>query len=919
MTKTTDTTTPEDYGAELAVDATLDLSLTRDNAPADGTSTNVAMATITNDGDLVGDVLIDFQITGGSAVFTDTGTQTVTKKTNPLLMASAQFTDTVGESGTISATVHLRASLTKEVAYRFSPTVAKNFVLTLTPTRDGATADGTDFDTVTAKLVDEKGAPAAGQMLVFTVSGSPSASFRSNGQQSLSLATGSQGTVSADIVDNSNKSESVTVFCALKSDARVNDHTTVQFKAATVTGRKLLLVPTKDRAPANGTDRNRVTATYLNADETPVANESLVFSLDKSAIATFINGKKSTTALTDQDGKASAALVDKANRRDVVTVACSPANDANINATTPVVFKAPSAPPGDLELDLNVLKNFAAADGKAANKVQATVHDGDHKPVADAPVLFSVSPTNNARFTNGQTTITQNTNVGGQVSVSLVDGAQRDDTVQVSAALVSDPGISDSKPVTFRRPVPYATLKLRPTIDNALADGQDVDELTVQVGDADGNPLAGQTVTLSVPAGSARFQANMTTTLDVTTGADGTALARVVDDAGQDDTVVSTGVLASDNTVSDTTPLHFREPGFDLQLAVTKDNASADGKDHDTVTATLTDGAKRPVAGQTLNFSLPSGGSAQLTGGGTTASVVTGSDGTAGIGVTDLASSDTTVSVTCAMAAHPAVSKSIDAHFKGRSTSAIASFAVNGLVTNGKNNDGTPCQVQAVIVPVAGSAAADYIVRFSGFQNRNLSPNFIRITPPGQSSGGTQQEYLVPVTVRGTTTTDAWVHYIYSDVGSTGVQAELLTMDRTHVAYSSPNTTVNFAGTPAPAPTPTPTLPQLQVTCSQFEPRYAPPQAYYICQMQVQVVNGMNATGTFTVSSNGQLIFCAYPRTDNMQSRFNFQIAGGTPAALSVCNADFANGVTRPLTIAYNGTTVWSGTVNPTTFAVTGN
>ncbi|WP_379941888.1 Ig-like domain-containing protein, partial [Escherichia coli] len=266
--------------------------------------------------------------------------------------------------------------------------------------------------------------------------------------------------------------------------------------------------------------------------------------------------------------------------------------------------------------DLVVIKDGSEADGATANTLRARVTDAFGNALAGQTV--SVLADNSA--TTAPTVITE---PDGTVEISVT--SQTAGTSTVTATINSS---SQSQNVTFIADVRTAKIAdLVVTRDNSVADGAMANTLQVKVTDANGNTLAGQTV--SVLGGN-----GATVSPTVITGPDGTVEISV--------TSQTAGVSAVTATINNSTASQNVMFIADVRtakiadLVVIKDGSEADGSTANTLRARVTDAFGNALAGQTVSV---------LGGNGATVSptVITGPDGTVEISVTSQTAGASTV------------------------------------------------------------------------------------------------------------------------------------------------------------------------------------------------------------------------------------------------------------------------------------
>ncbi|MEF7073227.1 invasin domain 3-containing protein, partial [Escherichia coli] len=204
-------------------------------------------------------------------------------------------------------------------------------------------------------------------------------------------------------------------------------------------------------------------------------------------------------------------------------------------------------------------------------------------------------------------------------------------TAGISAVTASINNSSQSRNVTFIADVRTAQIaSLEVTQDNAVADGAMANTLQVRGTDANGNTLAGQTV--SVMAGN-----GATVAPAVTTQPDGTVEIPVTSQ-----TAGASAVTASINSSSQSRNVTFVADVRTAKIAdlvVIKDGSVADGATANTLQARVTDAFGNALAGQTV--SVLADNSATVA-----PAVITEPDGTVDISVTSQTAGISTVTAT---------------------------------------------------------------------------------------------------------------------------------------------------------------------------------------------------------------------------------------------------------------------------------
>src|SRR5690606_29248555 len=195
---------------------------------------------------------------------------------------------------------------------------------------------------------------------------------------------------------------------------------------------------------------------------------------------------------------------------------------------------------------------------------------------------------------------------GTQTVTTGVDGTGVVQATSTTAGMVTVEALVDGTEInnspataTFvAGPVDYDKSNLAVTKDNAVADGVDYNEFTATIVDAFDNPIAGVDVVFNItnPDGT-------TDTQTVTTGVDGTAVIQPTSTTAGDVTVAAL-VDGTEINNSPATATFVAGPALfrSSNLAVTKDNAVADGVDYNEFTATIVDAFDNPISGVDVVF-----------------------------------------------------------------------------------------------------------------------------------------------------------------------------------------------------------------------------------------------------------------------------------------------------------------------------
>ncbi|HHJ0578642.1 TPA: Ig-like domain-containing protein, partial [Escherichia coli] len=231
--------------------------------------------------------------------------------------------------------------------------------------------------------------------------------------------------------------------------------------------------------------------------------------------------------------------------------------------------------------ELVVSRDNSVADGAMANMLRARVTDAFGNALAGQTV--SVLADNGA--TTAPTVITE---PDGTVEISVTS-----QTAGTSAVTASINNSSQSRNVTFIADVSTAKIADLVVIkDGSEADGSTANTLQVKVTDANGNTLAGQTVSVIADNGATVAPA-------VITEPDGTVEISVTSRTAGISTVTAT-INSSSQSQNVTFIADIRTAQI-ADLVVIKDGSAADGATANTLQARVTDAFGNALAGQTVS------------------------------------------------------------------------------------------------------------------------------------------------------------------------------------------------------------------------------------------------------------------------------------------------------------------------------
>ena len=548
-----------------------DLVVIKDGSEADGATANTLRARVT---DAFGNALAGQTV----SVLADNGATTApTVITEPDGTVEISVTSQTAGISAVTATIN---NSTASQNVMFIADVRTTKIADLVVIKDDSVADGAMANTLRVKVTDAFGNALAGQTVsVLAGNGATTAP---------TVTTQPDGTVEISVTSQTAGISAVTASINNSSQSR-----NVTFIADVSTAQIASLEVTQDNAVADGAMANTLLVRVTDAFGNTLAGQTVSVLADNGATT-------APTVTTQPDGTVEISVTSQTAGTSAVT--------ASINSSTAsrnVTFVA------DVRTakiaDLVVIKDGSVADGAMANTLRVKITDAFGNTLAGQTVSVLAD--------NGATTApTVTTQPDGTVEISVTS-----QTAGISAVTATINNSTASQNVMFIADVRTAKIAdLVVTRDNSVADGAMANTLQVKVTDANGNTLAGQTV--SVLADN-----SATTAPTVITEPDG-----MVEISVTSQTAGTSAVTASINNSSLSQSVKFIADVSTAQIAmleVTQDNAVADGAMANTLQVKVTDAFGNALSGQTVSVLAGNGATVAPT-------VITEPDGTAEIPVT---------------------------------------------------------------------------------------------------------------------------------------------------------------------------------------------------------------------------------------------------------------------------------------------
>ena len=453
-------------------------------------------------------------------------------------------------------------------------------IATLSASNNGVLANENAANTVSVNVADEGSNPINDHTVTFAVLSGSATSF--NNQNT--AKTDVNGLATFDL--KSSKQEDNTVEVTLENGVKqtlivsfVGDSSTAQVD----------LQKSKNEVVADGNDSATMTATVRDAKGNLLNDVKVTFNVNSA------EAKLSQTEVNSHDGIATATLTSLKNGDYRVTASVSSGSQANqqVNfigdqSTAALTLSVPS---GDITVT-----------NTAPQHLTATLQDKNGNPLIDKEITFSVPNDVASQFSisNGGKGMTDSNGVAIASLTGTLAG-----THMITARLANS-NVSDAQPMTFVADKDRAVVVLQTSKAEIIGNGVDETTLTATVKDPSNHPVAGITVTFTMPQDVA---ANFTLENNgiAITQANGEAHVTLKGKKAGTHTVTAT--LGNNNT-SDSQPVTFVADKTSAQvvLQMSKDEITGNGVDNATLTATVKDQFDNEVNNLPVTFSSASSG-----------------------------------------------------------------------------------------------------------------------------------------------------------------------------------------------------------------------------------------------------------------------------------------------------------------------
>lgn len=342
---------------------------------------------------------------------------------------------------------------------------------------------------------------------------------------------------------------------------------------------------------ANENAANTVSVNVADEGSNPINDHTVTFAVLSGSATSFNN---QNTAKTDVNGLATFDL--KSSKQEDNTVEVTLEN--GVKQTLIISFVGDSS---TAQVDLQKSKNEVVADGNDSATMTATVRDAKGNLLNDVMVTFNV---NSAEAKLSQTEVNSHDGIATATLTSLKNGDYR-----VTASVSS--GSQANQQVNFIGDQSTAALPLSVPSGDITVTNTAPQYMTATLQDKNGNPLKDKEITFSVPN-------DVASKFSISNGGKGMTDSNGVAIASLTGTLAGTHMIMArlaNSNVSDAQPMTFvaDKDRAVVVLQTSKAEIIGNGVDETTLTATVKDPSNHPVAGITVNFTMPQDVAANFT------------------------------------------------------------------------------------------------------------------------------------------------------------------------------------------------------------------------------------------------------------------------------------------------------------------
>ena len=556
--------------------AQVDLQKSKNEVVADGNDSATMTATVRDaKGNLLNDVKVTFNVNSAEAKLSQTEVNSHDG------IATATLTSLKNGDYRVTASVSSGSQANQQVIFIGDQSTA---ALTLSVPSGDITVTNTAPQHMTATLQDKNGNPLKDKEITFTVPNDVASRFSiSNGGKGM---TDSNGVAIASLTGTLAGTHTVIATLGNNNASDAQPVTFVADKDNAI----VVLQTSKAEIIGNGVDETTLTATVKDPFDNVVKDLPVTFSTDPADTQL-----SQSTSNTNDSGVAEVTL-----KGTVLGVHTAEATLPNGNNDTKTVNIAPDA--SNAQVTLNIPAQQVVTNNSDSVQLTATVKDPSNHPVAGITVNFTMPQDVAANFTleNNGIAITQ---ANGEAHVTLKGKKAGTHTV---IATLGNNNASDAQPVTFVADKDNAIVVLQTSKAEIIGNGVDETTLTATVKDPFDNVVKDLPVTFSTDPADTQLSQSTSNTNDsgvAEVTLKGTVLG------------VHTAEATLPNGNNDTKTVNIAPDASNAQvtLNIPAQQVVTNNSDSVQLTATVKDPSNHPVAGITVNFTMPQDVAANFT------------------------------------------------------------------------------------------------------------------------------------------------------------------------------------------------------------------------------------------------------------------------------------------------------------------
>ena len=453
-------------------------------------------------------------------------------------------------------------------------------IATLSASNNGVLANENAANTVSVNVADEGSNPINDHTVTFAVLNGSATSF--NNQNT--AKTDVNGLATFDL--KSSKQEDNTVEVTLENGVKqtlivsfVGDSSTAQVD----------LQKSKNEVVADGNDSATMTATVRDAKGNLLNDVKVTFNVNST------EAKLSQTEVNSHDGIATATLTSLKNGDYTVTASVSSGSQAsqqvNFIGDQSTAALTLSVPSGDITVT-----------NTAPQHMTATLQDKNGNPLKDKEITFTVPNDVASRFSisNGGKGMTDSNGVAIASLTGTLAGTH------MITARVANSNVSDAQPMTFVADKDRAVVVLQTSKAEIIGNGVDETTLTATVKDPFDNVVKNLSVVFRTSPADTQLSLNARNTNE-------NGIAEVTLKGTVLGIHTAEAILLNGNRDTKTVNIAPDASNALVTLNIPAQQVVTNNSDSVQLTATVKDPSNHPVAGITVNFTMPQNIAANFT------------------------------------------------------------------------------------------------------------------------------------------------------------------------------------------------------------------------------------------------------------------------------------------------------------------